>query len=65
VNPKILTLLINGGRLLLSLGVVTAIYTTYIQQAKLPIIATILIIVGFLAVSVGWRIKWVKTGTLK
>jgi hypothetical protein len=63
VNSKILALLINGGKLLLSLGVVIAIYTTYIQQTKLPLIATILIIVGFLAVSIGWRIKWVKTGT--
>jgi hypothetical protein len=64
VNPKTVTLLINGGRLLLILGAVIAIYTTYIQQAKLPLIAVILIIVGFLAVSIGWRIKWVKTGTL-
>ncbi len=64
MNPKTLTLLNNGGRLLFILGVVIAIYTTYIQQAKLPLIATLLIIVGFLAVSIGWRIKWVKTGTL-
>ena len=55
----------NGGRLLLMFGVLIAIYTTYIQQAKLPLIATGLIIAGFLAVSIGWRIKWVKAGTLK
>jgi hypothetical protein len=41
VNPKTVTLLINGGRLLLILGAVIAIYTTYIQQAKLPLIAVI------------------------